>query len=197
MGYAVAEAARDAGADVILLSGPVSLARPQGIRVIDIESAQQLYDAAHENIDGVDIFIAAAAVADYRPEKVSDSKIKKSAERMSIDLVRAPDTLASISALQNRPFCVGFAAETEKVGEYARSKLAKKNLDMIIANKVGKNLGFDSDQNTVDVFWNAGERQFPTAAKSTLAVELVSLIGERYAERANPQATLSATAVRD
>ena len=197
MGYAVAEAARDAGAEVILVSGPVNLEQPRGVRVIDIESAQQLYDAAHENIGGVDIFIAAAAVADYRPESVSSSKIKKSDARMSIHLVRAPDTLASISALANRPFCVGFAAETEKVGEYARGKLAKKNLDMIIANKVGRDLGFDSDDNSVTVYWNSGERQFPTAAKSTLAVELVGLIGERYAERANNQLLLSATAARE
>jgi len=197
MGYAVAEAARDAGAEVILVSGPVNLEQPRGVRVIDIESAQQLYDAAHENIGGVDIFIAAAAVADYRPESVSSTKIKKSDARMSIHLVRAPDTLASISALANRPFCVGFAAETEKVGEYARGKLAKKNLDMIIANKVGRDLGFDSDDNSVTVYWNSGERQFPTAAKSTLAVELVGLIGERYAERANNQLLLSATAARE
>ena len=103
----------------------------------------------------------------------------------------------SISALANRPFCVGFAAETEKVGEYARGKLAKKNLDMIIANKVGRDLGFDSDDNSVTVYWNSAERQFPTAAKSTLAVELVGLIGERYAERANNQLLLSATAARE
>jgi phosphopantothenoylcysteine decarboxylase/phosphopantothenate--cysteine ligase len=182
MGYRVAEAARDAGAKVILVSGPVSLQRPENMQVIEIESAQQLFDAVHQNIDGVDIFVAAAAVADYQPEQLQKNKIKKSESHIAIDLVKAPDTLAAISALPMRPFCVGFAAETEKVREYALGKLARKKLDMIIANKVGANLGFDSDKNAVEVFWQTGEKKFPTMSKSALATELVELIGVRYEE---------------
>jgi len=193
MGYHVAQAARDAGARVILISGPVNLARPEGMDVIEIESAEQLFAAAHDNISDVDIFIAAAAVADYRPEQQQTNKIKKTESRMSIELVKAPDTLAAISALPERPFCVGFAAETEKLAEYARGKLMKKKLDMIIANKVGANLGFDSDDNSVEVFWRAGEKSFPTTSKATLAVDLVDLISERYEESVNNPAAIAAS----
>jgi phosphopantothenoylcysteine decarboxylase/phosphopantothenate--cysteine ligase len=193
MGYRVAEAARDAGARVILVSGPVNLERPEGMDVIEIESAEQLFAAAHENIGDVDIFIAAAAVADYQPEQRQENKIKKTESHMSIELVKAPDTLAAISALPERPFCVGFAAETEKVSEYARGKLARKKLDMIIANKVGANLGFDCDENTVEVFWRTGERKFPTTSKSALAAELIELIGERYEKSAGKLGTIAAS----
>ena len=193
MGYRIAEAARDAGARVILVSGPVNLERPGGMDVIEIESAEQLFAVAHENIGAVDIFIAAAAVADYRPEQCQENKIKKTESHMSIELVKAPDTLAAISALPGRPFCVGFAAETEKVGEYARAKLTRKNLDMIIANKVGANLGFDCDENSVEVFWPNGEKKFPTISKSALAAELIELISERYEESAGKPAAIAAS----
>ena len=193
MGYRVAEAARDAGARVILVTGPVNLARPEGMDVIEIESAEQLFAAAHEHIADVDIFIAAAAVADYQPEQRHENKIKKTESHMSIELVKAPDTLAAISALPERPFCVGFAAETEKVSEYARGKLARKKLDMIIANKVGANLGFDCDENTVEVFWRTGERKFPTTSKSALAAELIELISERYEDSVGKPAAIAAS----
>jgi phosphopantothenoylcysteine decarboxylase/phosphopantothenate--cysteine ligase len=193
MGYRVAEAARDAGARVILISGPVSLEWPEGMDVIEIESADQLFAAAHDNILGVDIFIAAAAVADYQPEEAMTDKIKKKDEHMSLELVKAPDTLAAISALPERPFCVGFAAETEKVSEYARGKLDRKKLDMIIANKVGANLGFDRDENAVDVFWHGGEKKFPKTSKTALAVELIELISTRFEESANNPATAAAS----
>ena len=197
MGYRVAEAARDAGANVILISGPVSLHRPTGMDIIDIVSAEQLLDAARNNIDGVDIFIAAAAVADYRPQQVSENKIKKSEVNMSIDLVKSPDTLAVISALPKRPFCVGFAAETEKVKEHARAKLSRKKLDMIVANKVGDNLGFDCDENSVVVLWRTGEKTFPTTAKSSLAVELIELVSEHYRKSADNTSGLTAVAGND
>ncbi len=197
MGYRVAEAARDAGANVILISGPVSLPRPTGMDIIDIVSAEQLLDAARNNIDGVDIFIAAAAVADYQPQQVSENKIKKSEVNISIDLVKSPDTLALISALPKRPFCVGFAAETEKVKEYARAKLSRKKLDMIVANKVGDNLGFDCDENSVVVLWRTGEKTFPTTAKSSLAVELIELVGEHYKKSADNTSGLTAVAGND
>lgn len=197
MGYSVAEAARDAGANVILISGPVNLPRPAGVDIIDIVSADQLLDAARKNIDGVDIFIAAAAVADYQPQQVSANKIKKSNAQMSIDLVKSPDTLAEISALPQRPFCVGFAAETEKVKEYARAKLSRKKLDMIVANKVGDNLGFDCDDNSVVVLWRSGEKKFPTTAKSSLAVELIKLVSEHYKKNADNTSRLTAVAGND
>ena len=187
MGYAMAEAARDAGANVILLSGPVNLERPTGMTVIDIESADDLAQAAHDNAASADLFIAAAAVADYKPAQAADRKMKKSDEEMTIDLVRTPDTLAQVSALAKRPFCVGFAAETNDVREYAAKKMAKKNLDMIIANQVGEGLAFDQDDNAVHVMWGGGEQAFPTTSKRDLAVQLVKLIADRYhAGAANP-----------
>lgn len=199
MGYALAQAALDAGARVILVSGPVNLEPPAGAEVHRIESAKDLFAATHKHIDDVDIFIGAAAVADYRPEKTSAHKIKKSQAEMSIELVRAPDTLASVARLENAPFTVGFAAETDRVRDYARGKLQNKKLDMIVANKVGQNLGFETDDNAVEVFWRDGEKAFPRAAKSELARDLVALIAERYEERfsVDTQTDLPALASRD
>lgn len=197
MGYAMAEAARDAGASVLLISGPVTVSKPAGVQIIDIESAEQLFNAAHANIDGVDIFIGAAAVADYRPVTVQSHKIKKSDTDMVLDLVKAPDTLASVSALAERPFCVGFAAETQKIKAHARKKLVAKNLDMIIANKVGSNVGFDSDENSVEVFWKDGEKRFPTESKKKLAAQLIELIGRRCAASAGKISGEHAIAAND
>lgn len=180
MGYAMAEAARDAGARVILLSGPVSLPAPAGIELVPVETAQELFAATHGRIDTADIFIAAAAVADYRPASVESSKIKKSQNDMSLELVRSPDILASVGKLKNGPFTVGFAAETDKLREHALGKLKSKRLDMIIANEVGKGQAFDQDDNTVQVYWRGGEQAFPTAAKSELAKDLIGLIGDRF-----------------
>ena len=185
MGYNMAEAARDAGVNVILISGPVDLEKPDGMKIIDIESADQLLAAAHGNIAAVDIFVAVAAVADYRPVRVEQQKIKKSDDRLLLDLVQTPDTLASVSALPDRPFCVGFAAETENLEQYALAKLDGKKLDVIVANQVGTGLGFDSDENAVEVFWDGGEKKFPTSAKSTLAVDLIKLISKRYVSAAD------------
>jgi len=180
MGYALANAARDAGARVILISGPVSMQALDNIECVDVESAREMYVATQDRIAEVDIFIAAAAVADYYPADVQPDKIKKSAEEMSIDLIRSPDILASVAKINGGPFTVGFAAETENLREYALGKLKAKNLDMIVANKVGKNLGFDSDDNAVEVLWSGGEQSFPLGAKATLAHGLVKLIAERY-----------------
>ncbi len=180
MGYAMARAAAAQGADVILVSGPVALPEPHGIELRNVITAQEMYDATHACIENADVFIAAAAVADYRPADCSVQKIKKRDESMSIDLVRCPDILASIAALAAAPFTVGFAAETENVDDYARSKLEKKRLDMIIANRVGDDCGFDRDDNTVSVLWRQGEKRFPQMPKSELAGELVELIAEHY-----------------
>ena len=180
MGYAMARAAIAQEADVVLISGPVNLPDPAGVEVHRVLSAQDMYEAAHDVIDSADIFISAAAVADYRPADVKAQKIKKNDESMSIELVRCPDILASIAALDTGPFTVGFAAETEKVDDYARSKLEKKKLDMIIANLVGDDCGFDADDNSVNVFWSDGECRFPTARKSELARSLIELVAQRF-----------------
>ena len=181
MGYAMAEAARDAGARVVLLSGPVSLPAPDRVEVINIESAEELFDATRANIGTADIFVAAAAVSDYRSESIEASKIKKSQDGMTLKLVRSPDILASVAALKDGPFTVGFAAETDKLRDYAVGKLKAKQLDMIIANKVGKGLAFGQDDNAVQVFWRGGERAFGKAPKTELARDLVQLIAEHYA----------------
>lgn len=181
MGYAIAAAAAEQGAQVVLLSGPVSLAEPIGIDTHQVQTAEEMYQAAHEHIAGVDIFIAAAAVSDYRPADVQKQKIKKNDESMSIALRRSRDILASIAALDDAPFTVGFAAETENVREYALGKLAKKRLDMIVANSVGDESGFDCDENAAQVYWRDGEQNFPEIAKTDLAQQIVKLVAERYA----------------
>ena len=180
MGYAMARAAAAQGAEVVLVSGPVNLEEPPGVEVRHVVTAEEMYEATHSAIDKADIFIAAAAVADYRPAAIEEQKIKKTEESMRIDLVRCPDILASVAALESAPFTVGFAAETEKVDVYARGKLEKKDLDMIIANRVGDDCGFDCDDNTVNVFWSDGEERFPKAQKAMLARDLVALVAHRY-----------------
>ncbi|HWM28758.1 MAG TPA: bifunctional phosphopantothenoylcysteine decarboxylase/phosphopantothenate--cysteine ligase CoaBC [Woeseiaceae bacterium] len=190
MGYAMAKAAAEAGARVILISGPVSLARPANVDVVDVESADQMFAETHNRIDGVDIFIGAAAVSDYRPANMKKQKIKKNNAELKLDLVKAPDTLASVSRLDNAPFTVGFAAETERLREYALAKLEGKKLDLIVANQVGGGRGFNCEDNAVEVYWKTGERSFPMMNKSRLAVELVGLIAERYeAGRGSGKAT--------
>lgn len=180
MAYAIAQAARDAGAKVILISGPVNLDEPSGVKVVSITTAEQMFAATHEHIQGVDIFVAAAAVSDYRPETEVQNKIKKVKPTMQLNLVKSPDTLASVAKMADGPFTIGFAAETEQLRKYALGKLDSKNLDMIVANKVGVDRGFDSDVNTVEVYWRGGEQSFPTAAKSELAEDLIRLIADRY-----------------
>ena len=180
MGYAMARAAIAQGAEVILISGPVDLPAPPGVEMRNVLSAQDMYEATHDCIGDADIFVAAAAVADYRPADLKEQKIKKNDESMNIELVRCPDVLASVAALDAGPFTVGFAAETEKVDDYARSKLEKKNLDMIVANRVGNDCGFDTDENTVNAIWSDGERRFPTTRKSELARELIELIAQHF-----------------
>ncbi|NNK31970.1 MAG: bifunctional phosphopantothenoylcysteine decarboxylase/phosphopantothenate--cysteine ligase CoaBC [Xanthomonadales bacterium] len=180
MGYAIARAAAAQGADVVLISGPVNLPPPTGMRVVNVITAQEMFDATHEHVGNADIFIAAAAVADYRPTEVASQKIKKNKETGNIELVRCPDILASVAAMKVAPFTVGFAAETQKVEDYARLKLEDKKLDMIVANKVGEGVGFDLDENAVTVLWRNGKKDFPAAAKSDLARSVVDLIAQNF-----------------
>lgn len=177
MGYAIACAARDAGAEVVLVSGPVALPAPAGVRRVCVESAEQMYEAVHAALPGTDIYIGTAAVADYRPVAVAPQKIKKTAENLRVELIRAPDILGSVAALrQGRPFVVGFAAETENLEEHARRKLLGKRLDMIAANRVGEGLAFDRDDNSLLVLWNGGREDLGTGGKPELARRLVTLI---------------------
>lgn len=199
MGYALAAAAATAGARVILVSGPVALDAPQGVTRLDVESAEQMLAAARSRLSEVDIFIAAAAVADYRPVDVQRHKIKKGSQDMSVGLKKTPDVLATIATDEGAPFTVGFAAETENLREYALGKLEDKKLNMIVANLVGADRGFDKDSNAVEVFWHSGEQSFPMSDKRELATELMQLIAKCYADsqKSKPQTELPATALRD
>ena len=188
MGYALADAARDAGARVTIISGPVRLPYPEKIKVIQVESASDMLAASLEQQQSCDIFIAAAAVADYRPLQVAQQKIKKSGEQMQMSLVKNPDIVATIAQLEDSPFVVGFAAETQDVATYARGKLTKKNLNMIIANDVSNSdIGFNSDSNSVTVFWGENQQDFPRMSKSTLAHELIELIAHQYSKNTNSE----------
>jgi phosphopantothenoylcysteine decarboxylase / phosphopantothenate---cysteine ligase len=183
MGYAVAEAARDAGAQVVLVSGPVQIPAPAGVERIEVESAEQMLDAVQRSLAGADIFIAAAAVSDYRACEVACEKIKKTSDTMTLSLTRAPDVLATVGRLPSPPFLVGFAAETEHVERNALAKLTGKNLDMIAANKVGDGLAFDKDDNALTVYWQGGKQELCLTSKAALAQQLVELIAQRYAAR--------------
>jgi phosphopantothenoylcysteine decarboxylase / phosphopantothenate---cysteine ligase len=194
MGYAVAEAARDAGAEVILVSGPVQIAPPRGIQRIDVESAEQMLNAVQQAICDADIFISAAAVSDYRCSEVACEKIKKTSDTMTLALSRAPDVLATVGKSASPPFLVGFAAETENLERNALAKLTGKNLDMIAANKVGDSLGFDKDENALTLYWSGGKRELSLTSKAALAQQLVEVIAERYHGRAPQQQSTSTIA---
>ncbi|MGI2175909.1 bifunctional phosphopantothenoylcysteine decarboxylase/phosphopantothenate--cysteine ligase CoaBC [Shewanella ulleungensis] len=180
MGFALAQAAAEMGAEVTLVSGPVSLATPAGVKRINVESAQQMLDAVMQQVEQHNIFIGCAAVADYRIADVAEQKIKKSAEEMQLALVRNPDILATVAQHTTRPFTVGFAAETNDVEQYARGKLQRKKLDMIAANDVSiQGLGFNADSNALQVFWQDGSQQLPATDKLTLARQLLTLIEQQ------------------
>ena len=185
MGFAVARAAREAGAEVVLVTGPVGLATPTGVRRIDVESAAEMLNAVLGEVERADIFISTAAVADYRPTTAAEQKIKKTSDRMDLSMERTPDVLATVAARPNRPFVVGFAAETETVEQHARGKLLKKNLDMIAANEVGHDKAFDCEDNQLIVLWRTGRRDLAKASKAILARQLMSLIAECYAAAQN------------
>jgi len=180
MGYAIAAAAIKAGAEVTLVSGPVTLTAPANVNLINVITAEQMYQAVMSRASENTIYIGAAAVADYSPV-VSDKKIKKDGDQVTLTLQKTKDILAEVAALeQSRPFTVGFAAETHNLEVYARDKLTRKKLDMIAANWVGQEQGgFDSEQNALQVFWDQGEKTFSMTDKAQLAEQLLGLIAER------------------
>jgi phosphopantothenoylcysteine decarboxylase/phosphopantothenate--cysteine ligase len=180
MGYAVAQAAREAGAEVVLVSGPVSLPTPAGVRRVDVESAADMLAAVLREIDGAHIFISTAAIADYRPAQPADQKIKKTSDTLDLNMERTIDVIATVAARPDRPFVVGFAAETESVEQHARAKLLKKNLDMIAANEVGHDKAFDCEDNQLVVLWRNGREELGKASKLALARELVGLIARSF-----------------
>ena len=181
MGFAIAEAFAKRGAKVTLIAGPVNLTASSNIHRINVTSAQEMWQAALESAAKNHIFIGCAAVADYRIADIADQKIKKSAEEMTLKLVKNPDIIADVAHLtEKRPFTVGFAAETQNVADYAKDKLTRKNLDMICANDVSGGQVFGQDHNTLHLFWKHGEKALPQADKNTLAEALVSEIMVRY-----------------
>lgn len=182
MGFAIASAAVEAGAKVTLISGPVSLPTPPRVTRIDVTSALEMHEASLNAVaEGCDIFIATAAVADYRATEVSDKKIKKSTGEIHLTLVKNPDIVADVARHAKRPFTVGFAAETHDVVNYARGKLTDKNLDMIATNDVsGIDVGFNSDNNALTVIWPGGHKVLPLAGKLQIAHQLIELIAIRY-----------------
>jgi len=191
MGYAVAQAFRAAGAEVVLVSGPVALSAPAGVRCVCVESAAQMYAAVQQELPSIQILVATAAVADYRPVEVADRKIKKRTETLTLEMTRTTDILASVAAESKRPFVVGFAAETDAVEQHALEKLMRKNLDMICANEVGAAKAFDCEDNALLVLWRGGGRaELARAPKRELATALVELIATQYraSARAEPQA---------
>ncbi len=193
MGYAVAQAMRAAGAEVVLVSGPVALPAPPGVRRLNVESAVQMHETVQQELAGCDVFVATAAVADYRPIAVAGSKIKKKTEQMTLEMTRTTDILATVAARADRPFVVGFAAETDAVEQHAREKLLRKNLDMIAANEVGATKAFDCEDNALLVLWRGGGRaELPRASKRELATALVALIAERLRANAGPGAVAGA-----
>lgn len=181
MGYALAQAAADAGAQVTLISGPTNLACPERVKRIDVISAQDMLAAATDTVVAADIFIACAAVADYRPAEFITQKIKKSTDTLQLELQRNPDIVSTVANHANRPFTVGFAAETQDLEHYAKDKMRRKNLNMIIANDVSDtSIGFNADQNRVVVFWPEGRTELAEMAKSQLARQLIAMLAKHY-----------------
>lgn len=187
MGYAIASAAASRGATVTLVSGPVNLPTPAGVKRIDVESALQMQSAVMTEVTHHQIFIACAAVADYRAACVAPEKIKKAGDEISLTLVKNPDIVAGVGAMTTqRPFVVGFAAETQNVEQYARDKLARKNLDLICANDVSlPGQGFNADQNALHLFWKDGQHSLALDSKAALGQQLMDNIVRLYRHTAN------------
>lgn len=181
MGYAIASAAQQLGAEVTIVSGPVTLATPEGCEKIAVTSAIDMHKNAMDLASTAHVFVACAAVADYRIAAVASEKIKKSNDTMQLNLVKNPDIVADVAAMNDKPFTVGFAAETQDVEHYARDKLKRKNLDMIAANNVAaQGQGFNSDDNALTVFTATDEKLLPLTSKHKLAEQLVEYIGQKF-----------------
>lgn len=184
MGFSLAQACVEAGAHVTLVSGPVQMKTPSGVERINVTTAAEMAEAVLANVECADIFIATAAVADYTPAMRSNSKIKKNSAEMQLHLIKTVDIVAAVAGLPSRPFCVGFAAETNDLVVFAKKKLEQKGLDMLAANWVGQeNSGFNSDNNALTVFWKDGQCQLDNMPKPALASELVVLIAEKFNEK--------------
>lgn len=188
MGYAIAHAAAERGAQVTLISGPVDLPTPPGVTRIDVTSALEMHQAVQSQAQEQDIFIGCAAVADYRPAAIADEKIKKQGDEITLKMIKNPDIVASVAALkEQRPYVVGFAAETNNVEEYARKKLLSKNLDLICANNVAKpGIGFNSMDNALHLFWQQGDKVLPLESKTRLGYLLLDEIVTHYDEKNRP-----------
>jgi phosphopantothenoylcysteine decarboxylase/phosphopantothenate--cysteine ligase len=180
MGYALAEAAAEAGAITTLISGPVTLSAPERVSMVRVNSAQEMYDASLAATANCDIFIGTAAVADYRPKAIAQQKIKKSSDTMVLELERNPDIISAVAALDPGPFCIGFAAETNNVIDYARDKLQRKKLDLMFANDVANSsIGFNSDENQVTLISRTESLTLEQAPKRQLARTLIGEIAKR------------------
>jgi len=186
MGFALAQAAQLAGAKVTLVSGPVNLDTPPQVQRINVVSACDMHQKVFENLSQVDIFIANAAVADYRPKVSTTEKLKKNTTELTLTLTPNPDILSDVAKHTPRPFCVGFAAETQNMEQYAKQKRQQKQIDLIAANLVGPKApdsGFESDENALDVFWKEGSMSLPKTKKSQLAHQLIQFIADKYHEK--------------
>ncbi len=184
MGFAVARVAAEAGAKVTLIAGPVTLSTPEDVERVDVECAEEMAEAVAAAVVDADLFVATAAVADYRPVNVAPEKIKKGKEaQMQLTLTKNRDILAEVAALEQPPFTVGFAAETGQLREYAQQKRQRKQVDMIAANRVGQGVGFDVDENALTLFWEGGEQVLPQTTKQQLARQLIEIIAERMNEK--------------
>ncbi len=181
MGYALARAAHQAGAGVTLISGPVSLDSPMGVERIEVSSALEMRDAVIKQVSQADIFIACAAVADYRVADVAPQKLKKSGQNLQLELIPNPDIVSEVTALDSKPFTMGFAAETEELERNAAEKLKRKNLDMIAANQVGvEQTGFESNTNEILVMWPGGQQLLALDDKNAIAKRLIDLLADHY-----------------
>lgn len=187
MGYAIARAAVEAGAEALLVSGPVALAPPERAQLVEVVSAEQMREAVLAALATCDIFISAAAVADYRSAETAPRKLKKSAARPRLQLEKTPDILLEAASQKEPPFTVGFAAETENLAANAKQKLAAKKLDMIAANQVGDGCGFESEFNALEVHWAGGSQRLELAPKEKLARQLVELIAARHRKKTAPK----------
>jgi phosphopantothenoylcysteine decarboxylase/phosphopantothenate--cysteine ligase len=181
MGYALARACAQAGAEVALVSGPVGLPAPVGVRRVDVTGALQMREAVFAALPGADVFIGVAAVADYRPQQVAEHKMKKSGDTLTITLTPNPDILAEVAALERPPFCVGFAAESRDLDAYAEGKRRNKRLPMLVGNLVSDGMG--GDDNTVIIYDDAGRHPLPRAPKAEVARDIVTHLADLLGRR--------------